>query len=119
MPVPDIDREQLDVLDAIYSTRAMRYLKPDPVPDELIHAVLPINDSDLEPAVQQYLLVRQWSGHDFGYLLGADPGENNKTLARYHEWAKKPRPPTETAGSELDEAGASSLTPTTPAGSRQ
>ena len=40
MPVPDIAREPLDVLDAIYSTRAMRYLKPDPIPDELIRAVL-------------------------------------------------------------------------------
>ena len=34
------DREPLDVLDAIHSTRAMRYLKPDPIPDDLLWAIL-------------------------------------------------------------------------------
>ena len=34
------DREPLDVIDAIFSTRAMRYLKPDPIPDEVLWAVL-------------------------------------------------------------------------------
>ena len=34
------EREPLDVLDAIHSTRAMRYLKPDPIPDEVLWAIL-------------------------------------------------------------------------------
>lgn len=34
------DRQPLDVLDAIHSTRSMRYLKPDPIPDEVVWAVL-------------------------------------------------------------------------------
>ena len=34
------DREPLDVLDAIHSTRAMRYLKSDPIPDDVLWAIL-------------------------------------------------------------------------------
>ena len=34
------DREPLDVMEAIQSTRAMRYLKPDPIPDELLWEIL-------------------------------------------------------------------------------
>ena len=34
------DREPLDVLEAIHSTRAMRYLKPDPIPDEVLWEIL-------------------------------------------------------------------------------
>ena len=33
-------REPLDVIDAIFSTRAMRYLKPDPIPDDALWAIL-------------------------------------------------------------------------------
>lgn len=35
-----MDRTPLDVLDAIHSTRAMRYLKPDPIPDEVLWEIL-------------------------------------------------------------------------------
>ena len=34
------DREQLDVLDAIHSTPARRYLKPDPIPDDVLWKLL-------------------------------------------------------------------------------
>lgn len=34
------DREPLDVLEAIHSTRAMRYFKPDPIPDEVLWEIL-------------------------------------------------------------------------------
>ncbi|MCY3880829.1 MAG: nitroreductase family protein [Chloroflexi bacterium] len=34
------DREPLDVLDAIHSTRAQRYLKPDPIPEDVIWQIL-------------------------------------------------------------------------------
>ena len=34
------DRESLDVLEAIYSTPAMRYLKTDPIPNEVVLAIL-------------------------------------------------------------------------------
>jgi nitroreductase len=34
------DREPLDVLEAIHSTPARRYLKPDPIPDDVIWAIL-------------------------------------------------------------------------------
>ena len=34
------DRESIDLLDAIHSTRAMRYLKPDPIPDEVLWELL-------------------------------------------------------------------------------
>ena len=34
------DREPLDVMDAIHSTRAMRYQKPDPIPEEVIWEIL-------------------------------------------------------------------------------
>jgi nitroreductase len=33
-------REPLDVLDAIHSTRAQRYLKPDPIPEEVLWEIL-------------------------------------------------------------------------------
>ncbi len=33
-------REPIDVVDAIFSTRSMRYLKPDPIPDEVIWDLL-------------------------------------------------------------------------------
>ena len=34
------EREPLDVLDAIHSPRAMRYLKPDPIPDGVLWTIL-------------------------------------------------------------------------------
>ena len=34
------DREPLDVLDAIHTTRAQRYLKPDPIPDDVLWQIL-------------------------------------------------------------------------------
>ena len=34
------EREPLDVLDAIHSTRAQRYLKPDPIPEDVIWQIL-------------------------------------------------------------------------------
>ena len=34
------EREPLDVLEAIHSTRSMRYLKPDPIPDDVLWAIL-------------------------------------------------------------------------------
>ncbi len=34
------DREPLDVLDAIHTTRAQRYLKPDPIPEDVIWQIL-------------------------------------------------------------------------------
>ena len=34
------DREQLDVLEAIHSTPARRYLKPDPIPDDVLWEIL-------------------------------------------------------------------------------
>ncbi len=34
------DREPLDVLDAIHSTRAQRYLKPDPIPEDVLWEIL-------------------------------------------------------------------------------
>jgi len=34
------DREVLDVLDAIHSTRAMRYFKPDPIPEDVLWEIL-------------------------------------------------------------------------------
>ena len=34
------NREPLDVLEAIHSTRAMRYFKPDPIPDEVLWEIL-------------------------------------------------------------------------------
>ncbi len=34
------DREPLDVLEAIHSTRAMRYFRPDPIPDEVLWEIL-------------------------------------------------------------------------------
>ena len=34
------DREPLDVLDAIHSTRAQRYLKPDPIPEDVLWQIL-------------------------------------------------------------------------------
>lgn len=33
------DRSTLDVIDAIWSTRSMRRLKPDPIPDEVLHTI--------------------------------------------------------------------------------
>ena len=35
-----LDREPLDVMDAIHSTRAMRYQKPDPIPEEVLWEIL-------------------------------------------------------------------------------
>ncbi|HKK29009.1 MAG TPA: nitroreductase family protein, partial [Alphaproteobacteria bacterium] len=40
MPKRDIDLSSTDLFDVMYSMRAMRRLKPDPVPDELIVKVL-------------------------------------------------------------------------------
>ena len=34
------DREPLDVLDAIHTTRAQRYLKPDPIPEDVLWQIL-------------------------------------------------------------------------------
>lgn len=34
------DREPLDVLDAIHTTRAQRFLKPDPIPEDVIWEIL-------------------------------------------------------------------------------
>ena len=34
------EREPLDVLDAIHSTRAQRYLKPDPIPEDVLWQIL-------------------------------------------------------------------------------
>ncbi len=34
------DREPLDVLDAIHTTRAQRYLKPDPIPEDVLWEIL-------------------------------------------------------------------------------
>ncbi len=34
------ERESLDVLDAIHSTRAQRYLKPDPIPEDTLWRIL-------------------------------------------------------------------------------
>ncbi len=34
------DRDQIDVLDAIHSTPARRYLKPDPIPDDVLWELL-------------------------------------------------------------------------------
>ncbi len=35
-----VDRPEISLYDAIHSTRAMRYLKPDPIPDDVIHDIL-------------------------------------------------------------------------------
>ena len=35
-----VERQPLDVLEAIHSTRSIRFLKPDPIPDEVIWAIL-------------------------------------------------------------------------------
>ncbi|MSQ30083.1 MAG: nitroreductase [Dehalococcoidia bacterium] len=35
-----MEREPLDVLEAIHSTRSMRYLKPDPIPDEVLWQIV-------------------------------------------------------------------------------
>ncbi len=40
MPAKDIDLTSTDVFDIIHTTRAMRRLKPDPVPDDLIIKIL-------------------------------------------------------------------------------
>jgi len=34
------DPESIDVLEALHSTPARRYLKPDPIPDDVLHAIL-------------------------------------------------------------------------------
>ena len=35
-----VERQPLDVLEAMHSTRSIRFLKPDPIPDEVIWAIL-------------------------------------------------------------------------------
>ena len=35
-----VDRPEISLYDAIHSTRAMRYLKPDPIPEEVIRDIL-------------------------------------------------------------------------------
>jgi nitroreductase len=35
-----VEREALDVLDAIHSTPARRYLRPDPIPVEIVRSIL-------------------------------------------------------------------------------
>lgn len=59
----------------------------------LIAAVLPREETPDKPVLREVLLVEQWTGHDFGYHLGAEPSENTQVLQRYHEWARDPKPP--------------------------
>src|ERR1700733_11805568 len=40
IPVPAPEAEPLPVLDALHSTPARRYLSPEPIPDEIIWAIL-------------------------------------------------------------------------------
>ena len=35
-----VDHEPLDVLEAIHSTPARRYLKPDPIPEDVLWTIL-------------------------------------------------------------------------------
>jgi len=60
---------------------------------EIIKAILPRQEEPLRPCVREYLLARRWSGHDFGYQIGAEPAANTAALLKYHAWAENPRPP--------------------------
>lgn len=71
---------------------------------ELIRTVLPTSETPEHPAVNDYLLVRVWTGLDFGYVIGGDPAANNAALAKYHEWAEHPTPPPTTDTADDDEA---------------
>ena len=82
------DREPLDVLDAIHSTRAIRYLKPDPIPDDVLWAILDaairgptggnrqswgwlvVRDSEVKRRIAEYYRARL--GQFYGYESFSD-----------------------------------------------
>ena len=68
-----VDRPEISLYDAIHSTRAMRYLKPDPIPEDVIRDILDA-------------AIRGPSGGNsqgWGWLVITDP-ETKATIAGYY-----------------------------------
>ena len=68
-----VEREPLDVLEAIHSTRSIRFLKPDPIPDEVIWAIL-----DAAIRGPNGSNMQRW-----GWVVVTDP-EKKKKLADFY-----------------------------------
>src|SRR5262249_38286142 len=68
-----MERPPLDVLDAIHSTRAMRYLKPDPVPNEVLWQII---DAAIRGPTGSN--NQQW-----GWVIVQDP-EKKERIAEYY-----------------------------------
>jgi nitroreductase len=69
-----IERETIDVLEAIATTRSMRRMKPDPIPDDIIRSIL-------ESAVRAPSGSNQqaWS-----FIVIRDPGVKQQIQQLYH-----------------------------------
>jgi nitroreductase len=74
-----MSEQQLDVIDAIYSTRAMRYLKPDAIDDEIIWRLL-------DAAIRG---PSGGNGQRWGWIVVTDPAVK-RTIGEWYlqEWLK-------------------------------
>ena len=76
------EREPLDVIDAIFSTPAMRYLKTDPIPDEIIWAIL-----DAAIRAPSGTNTQRW-----GWMVVKDQETKNEIAKIYRDtWARANR----------------------------
>lgn len=72
--------------------RAARSAKIDPAAKKsqaakLIESLLPAQEVPGQACLAAVIVVKAWTGEDFGYEVGADPAKNSAALKRYHEWA--------------------------------
>ena len=76
------ERESIDVLEAIHSTPAMRYLKTDPIPDEILWAIL-----DAAIRAPSGANTQMW-----GWMVVRDPEVKSKIAVLYRDgWSRANR----------------------------
>jgi nitroreductase len=76
------EREPLDVLEAIHSTPAMRYLKRDPIPDEVVWEIL-----DAAIRAPSGTNTQRW-----GWIVVRDPAVKSKIAELYRDgWRRANR----------------------------
>ena len=87
--------EEIGLFEAMYTQRAMRYLKPDPVPDELIKKVL-----DAGIRAPNGGNIQRWA-----FIVIKDP-EIRRKIGEYYRQTPRPIVGPETAPSQLRHAAA-------------
>ena len=56
---------------------------------EVIRSLLPEEEGPNTSLLTEMLVVKAWTGEDYGYEPGAEPAKNNAALKRCRDWAAK------------------------------